>query len=118
MCPGVAAAIAGDGWSKDDVRAYLGEKMRINAAIVNDRAAGSSGAHGFRVEHTAMGRRVLEAQGIDPDSVRSEDIDMPALVDIDRMAITVAGNPSRNQSRAFVGNHVQGIRTTRAIKDA
>ena len=43
---------------------------------------------------------------------------MPALVDIDRMAITVAGNPSRNQSRAFVGNHVQGIRTTRAIKDA
>jgi hypothetical protein len=118
MCPGVAAAIAGDGWSKDDVRAYLGEKMRINAAIVNDRAAGSSGAHGFRVEHTAMGRRVLEAQGIDADSVRSEDIDMPALVDIDRMAITVAGNPSRNQSRAFVGNHVQGIRTTRAIKDA
>jgi hypothetical protein len=117
MCPGVAAAIAQDGWSKDDVRAYLGKKMRINAAIVNDRAAGSSGAHGFRVEMTEMGRRVLAGQGIDPETTRSEDIAMPALVDIDRMAITVAGNPSRNQTRGFVGNHVQGVRTTRAIRD-
>jgi hypothetical protein len=117
MCPGVATAIAKDGWSKDDVRAYLGDKMRINAAVVNDRAAGSSGAHGFRVEHTEMGRTVLAAEGIDPDTTASEDIMMRALVDIDRMAITVAGNPSRNQSRGFVGNHVQGVRTTRAIRE-
>jgi hypothetical protein len=43
---------------------------------------------------------------------------MPMLVDRELMAITVSGNPTRNQSRAFVGNHAQGVRVTRPIRPA
>jgi hypothetical protein len=114
ISPSVARIIAGDGWSKGDVRTYLGENMKINAQQINERLAASADLHNFKVERTPRGRQYLDAAGIDP-ATESADIEMPALVDLDLMAITVAGNPTRNQSRAFVGNHAQGVRVTRPI---
>lgn len=116
MCPSVARVFAEDGWSKDDVRAYLGEHMTMNAAQMNAQAARSAAMADFRVETTPRGRRILAARGIDPETVDSAELEMPALIDIDKMAITVAGNPARNQSRAFVGNHGQGVRITKQIR--
>ena len=79
-------------------------------------AAVSAALADFSVQTTRLGRQFLIEQGLDPDHLGGLDPLMPPLLDIDKMAITVAGNAARNQSRAFVGNHGQGIRVTKEIR--
>jgi hypothetical protein len=115
MCPPIARTIAKDGWSKDDVRRYLGDHMTTNGGLVNERAFGGSGGHKFAIERTPFGIDFLRRQGLDPATVDVSQIDFPTLVSVEKMAITAVGNPGRNHSRAFIGNHVQGARVTKAI---
>jgi hypothetical protein len=115
MCPPIARTIAKDGWSKDDVRRYLGDHMTMNGGLVNERAFGGSGGHKFAIERTPFGIDFLRRQGLDPATVDVSQVDFPALVSVEKMAITAVGNPGRNHSRAFIGNHVQGARVTKAI---
>ncbi len=115
MCPPIARTIARDGWSKDDVRRYLGEHMTMNGGLVNQRAFGGSRKTTFAIERTPFGSAFLRSRGLDPESVNAADIDFPALVSTEKMIITAVGNPGRNHSRAFIGNHVQGARVTREV---
>lgn len=115
MCPPIARTIARDGWSKDDVRRYFGENMKMNGALVNERAFGGSRRVDFAIERSKMGIAYLKSLGLDPATVDPADIDFPALVSTDKIAITVAGNPGRNHTRALIGNHVQGARITKPI---
>ena len=115
MCPPIARTIAKDGWSKDDVRRYLGDHMTTNGGLVNERAFGGSGGHKFAIERTPFGIDFLRRQGLDPATVDVSQVDFPTLVSVEKMAITAVGNPGRNHSRAFIGNHVQGARVTKAI---
>jgi hypothetical protein len=115
MCPPIARTIANDGWSKDDVRRYLGENMKMNGGLVNERAFGGSRKTTFAIERTPFGSDYVRRLGLDPETVNAAEIDFPALVSTEKMAITAVGNPGRNHSRAFIGNHVQGARVTKAI---
>jgi hypothetical protein len=115
MCPPIARAIAADGWSKDDIRRYLGDHMFMNAADVDLRAYHGSQSHSFALQKTPFGRAYVESLGLDPEAVDPATLEVPALVSVEKLAIVTAGSPGRNHSRGFIGNHIQGARVTKLI---
>jgi hypothetical protein len=104
MTPYVAKAIARDGYTKDDIRSYLYNNVRVRAADL-DAYAPQVGSTTFSVA-SALGRAV------DPDEMLS------AFLRPDWTDVIVAGNPGRNQSRAYVNNHGQGVPVTKRVAPA
>ncbi|HEU5323481.1 MAG TPA: hypothetical protein VFX28_21935, partial [Methylomirabilota bacterium] len=108
--PSIAAVIAGDGWSKDDVRAYLHEHVTIPARDVA-RYAWHLGSTAFSL------RGQVEAGALPRAYAASDDPERPVPVFVDPAAIgiVVAGDPGRNQSRGYCNNHIQGGRVSRRV---
>jgi len=108
MSPGVAGVFAAHGMSKDGVRVELADRARVSARTW-DSFPEATGVDGFHLPS-------LIEQGWAPAAyAESEDPDrlIPAIPFPDRLAIVVAGDPGRNQSRYFVNNHAQGTRVVR-----
>lgn len=108
--PAVAEAIAGDGWGKDDIRRYLFEHLTLPAAWF-DRYARD-------VISTDASLRDLVEQGLAPRRYAASDDPerlVPLLVREEWTDIVVAGDPGRNQSRAYVNNHKQGPPVSRPV---
>jgi hypothetical protein len=111
MGPSVARALAGFGLGKDDIRHYLYENAKISAKEM-ERYAWQVGSTSFN-----LAERVREGL-IPPDYALSEDPGrlVRMIPKAEWIGIVVAGNPGRNQSRAFINNHSQGVSVTRAIE--
>jgi len=107
--PSIAGVIAKE-WTKDQVRQYLYDNMKVTAAKATHYAQMTS-TPTFNFES-------LVEQGILPPSY-TESKDPQRLVNVlikpEMVEILVAGDPGRNQSRAYMSNHVQGPPTSRKV---
>jgi hypothetical protein len=108
--PSIAKVFAKDGWSKDDIRRALYERVKMPASRA-ERYAYHCGQTGFRVTNYVK-------QGLLPPAYHeSDDPDRPIPVfqRPEWIGIVVAGDWGRNQSKGYVCNHVQGVPTSRKI---
>ena len=108
--PSIAKVFARDGWTKDDIRRHLYEKVKMPASRA-ERYAYHCGQTGFRVTESVK-------QGLLPPVYHeSDDPDRPIPVfqRAEWIGIVVAGDWGRNQSKGYVCNHVQGPPTSKRI---
>jgi hypothetical protein len=109
--PSIARTISADGWSKDDVRRYLYDNVRGEAAWLEE-CAEAVGRTGFRLaEQVRRGEApAVYAESDDPHRL------VPMFLRPEWISIVVAGSPVRNQSRAYVNNHAQGAAVARRVR--
>lgn len=111
LCPGIARRLAADGFSKDDVRQYLYEHMTIEAEWVQRFGPQVSAKRFDWADLAERGKAPPEYANASADpAFRVRQLLHPEWTDI-----VVAGHPGRNQSRAYVSNHNQGIPTSKRI---
>jgi hypothetical protein len=108
--PSIAKVIAAE-WSKDQVRQYLYENIKVTA----ERAT-----HYARMTTTpTFNFEGLVKDGILPPQYAASS-DPQRLVNViikpEMVEILVAGDPGRNQSRAYMSNHLQGPTTSRRVE--
>ncbi len=111
ISPSIAKVIASDGWTKDDVRKYLYENVKIPASLVEKYAR--------NIGNTTFSLFTQVEKGVIPkDYCQSTDPNRLVRVFLkpEWMGIVVAGDPGRNQSRGYVNNHRMGGRVSRKIK--
>ena len=107
--PGIARVIARE-WRKDDVRKYLFNKVKVTAGQITHYAQMTS-TPTFSLPN-------LVAEGTLPKEYHESDDPerlVRVLIDAAMTGILIAGDPGRNQSRGYVGNHDQGVPTSRKI---
>jgi hypothetical protein len=111
MSPVVAGAFAHNGWTKNDIRAHLKNALKIPASKM-ERYFWHVSASRWKVKDSV-------AEGIVPASeyLASEDPDrlVPMLVRPEWTNIVIAGDPGRNQSRAYINNHEQGVPVSKRV---
>ncbi len=107
--PSIAGVIAKE-WTKEQVRQYLYEHIKVTA----ERAT-----HYARMTSTpTFSFDNLVKDGILPPAYTAS-TDPERLVNViikpEMVEILIAGDPGRNQSRAYMSNHVQGPPTSRRV---
>jgi len=108
--PSIAKVIARE-WSKDKVRQFLWEKMTMPASLMRHFCAQTAGQN--------MDFAKLVEEGTLPAHyVASDDPDrmIPIIVKPEHIGIVVAGDAGRNQSRGYMSNNAQGMRTSRRVE--
>jgi hypothetical protein len=108
--PSIAAVLAGDGWSKDEIRRYLHEHVTITARQAETYAL-QVGATAFTLDAHVKGGVLPAAYAASSDPERP----VPVFVQPDKIGILVAGDPGRNQSKGYINNHIQGGRVSRKV---
>ena len=103
MSPSVAKAIAEDGWSKDDIRRYLYDNVKITASAVEKYARSNA--------HNDFDLKIWAERGLIPKEYYESD-DPNRLVRVflrpEWIGLVVSGDPGRNQSKGYVQNHRMG----------
>jgi hypothetical protein len=108
--PGVASALHGFGISKSDIRSHIYKNAMISAGLM-ERYAHQVGSTSFNLAELVREGRVGPEYALNDDPARL----VRMIPRADLINIVVAGNPSRNQSRAYINNHVQGATVTRPV---
>jgi hypothetical protein len=108
--PSVAATLVEFGCDKQKIRTYLHQNTRIAARDMEAYVWISGGVKVTLADLAAEGK-------IPPGYVESSDPGrlVPMIPDPDWIGIMVAGNPNRNQSRAYVTDHVGGPPPARQV---
>ena len=107
--PSVAKVIAKE-WTKDQVRQYLYDHIKVSAEKITHYAKMTS-TPTFSLKNLVDGGILPEEYHLSDDPERLLNVIIhPSMVEI-----IVAGDPGRNQSRAYMGNHIQGPPTSRKI---
>lgn len=111
VSPAIARILAAGGVTKDDVRRYLYDHMTIDGQWL--------ARFGPQVSAKRFDWRDLVERGKAPPEYATAG-DAPGfmvrqLLRPEWTDIVVAGHPGRNQSRAYVSNHNQGVPTTRPV---
>lgn len=111
LSPSIARAIAGDGWSKDDLRRYLSEHVLLPAEAF-ERYAFAAGLTDFNL------RKMVDAGQLPPSYAESEAPDrlLPCLPKPEMIGIVVSGDAHRNQSKGYVQNQEQGFPVSRLVE--
>lgn len=107
--PSIAKVVAGE-WSKDQVRQYLYDNIKVTAERAIHYAHMTS-TPTFNFED-------LVKDGILPPSYTASSDPQRLLnliINPEMVEILVAGDPGRNQSRAYMSNHIQGPPTSQRI---
>ena len=107
--PSIARVVASE-WSKNDVRRYLWENVKVTAERATHYARMTS-TPTFSLER-------LVAEGVLPaEYAASSDPQRLIRVFIHEAmtGILVAGDPGRNQSRGYMGNHDQGVPVSKRV---
>jgi hypothetical protein len=108
----VASVLARNGVSKDDLRRYLYDNCLISAGAM-ERTAWEVGvtSRDLTLSNLAADGRIPASYALSNDPERLVRM-CPVVEDI---GIVVAGDPGRNQSRAYINNHQQGPRLVRRV---
>jgi hypothetical protein len=108
--PSIAEVIARE-WSKDEVRHYLYEHIKVTAERATHYAQMTS-------TPTFSFERLVEDGILPPEYAASSDPQrlLNVIIKPEMVEILVAGDPGRNQSRAYMSNHVQGPPTSRRVE--
>ena len=94
-----------------EVRRYLHEQIRVNAEQVTHYAHGAS-TPTFSIEQY-VNEGILPSEytaSSDPHRM------VKAIIKPEMIGILVAGDPGRNQSRAYLCNHIQGAPVSKAVR--
>lgn len=110
MSPYVARAMQGFGYDKKRIRDWLAANMWIEAEVTEGYAkqVGRT-AFSFDTSVTDPEQRKTWVASDDPKRL------VPMIMDPDWISIVIGGNPSRNQSRGYIGNLTAGPPVTKAI---
>ncbi|MBO0850511.1 MAG: hypothetical protein J2P20_13675 [Pseudonocardia sp.] len=109
--PSIARALHRYGLGKPEIRRYLAEHMRISVTELQ-RGAWAVGSTSFSVDELVRdGALDGRYAGTDPERM------VPMCPTTEDIGIVVAGNESRNQSRGYVQNHVQGVPVSRRLEE-
>jgi hypothetical protein len=101
--PGVARALVEFGCDKQKIREYLFEHTRMPARAMERYLWLAAGLDVTLAELEKDGKIPTGYNdSTDPDRL------VPSFLDPDSIGIMIAGNPNRNQSRAYVTDHVGG----------
>jgi hypothetical protein len=111
--PAIAAIIAREGLTKDDVRQYLYDNVWLDGAWVARYGRGVSGKKFEWPDLIARGKAPAEYADAEETGRPVRGLMRPEWIDV-----VVAGNPGRNQSRAYLGNHGQGVPVSRRVTPA
>jgi len=109
--PSIARVFAKDGWSKDAIRRYFYEQVRIPARLAEHYA--------WNVGLTDIDIRTQVARGLLPREYHASDDPerpVPVFMRPEWIGIAVAGDWGRNQSKCYVNNHVQGPPVSRRVR--
>jgi hypothetical protein len=110
LAPGVARILVNSGISKQDVREYIFEHSTIEASWMEDYAHQIGLSEFNLAAYVANGTMPARyAESSDPHR------QVPMMLRPEWLGIVVAGSPARNQSRAYVNNHNQGVPVSRVI---
>ena len=93
------------------MKQFLYENVVIDAEWVQDYARGVSGRHFDWAMLADDGRAPKEYRNAAQDGLMVRGTKGPDAFDI-----VVAGNPGRNQSRAYISNQIQGPPTTKVVR--
>ena len=107
--PGVAQVVAAE-WSKDEVRRYLHAHIKVKAERVTHYAQVAS-------TPTFSFERYVKEGILSPEYTLSDDPErmVSAILKPEMIGIIVAGDPGRNQSRAYLCNHIQGAPVSKPV---
>jgi hypothetical protein len=108
--PSIAGVIAKE-WTKDQVRQYLYEHIKVTAERATHYARMTS-TPTFSFENLVRDGILPPEYSASTDPQRLVNV----IIDPDMVEILVAGDPGRNQSRAYMSNHVQGPPTSRKVE--
>jgi hypothetical protein len=113
MSPSVARALQGFGYGKKEIRDWLARNMWIEAGVTEGyaRQVGWT-AFSFDSVVTDPEQRKTYVASDDPTRL------VPMIMNPDWISIVIGGNPSRNQSRGYIGNLTAGPPVTKAIGPA
>lgn len=108
--PSIAGVIARE-WNKDRLRQYLWENMTMSASLMKHFCAQTAAQNIDFFQLVEEGTLpAYYAASNDPDR------EIPIIVRPEHIGIVVAGDPGRNQSRAYMSNNAQGGRTARRVE--
>jgi len=110
MSPPVARALQGFGYGKKEIRDWLARNMWIEAGVTEGyaRQVGWT-AFSFDSVVTDPEQRKTYVASDDPTRL------VPMIMNPDWISIVIGGNPSRNQSRGYIGNLTAGPPVTKVI---
>jgi len=108
--PAIAGAIARE-CTKDDVRRFFWEHATMRASDAQRYCRQTSG---MELDF----ERLVESGILPPEYIASSDPDrrIRMVIRPEHIGIVVAGDPGRNQSRGYMGNHMHGARTSRRVE--
>jgi hypothetical protein len=109
--PGIARVFDEAGVTKDDLRQYLFDNVTIELSELVRYA--------WQVGSTSFDLAELVDSGQAPpiyDPRLGLDRQVPLFLRPEWIGVVVAGHPGRNQSRAYVSNHGQGVRVSRKVE--
>lgn len=110
ISPSIAKIFAENGWTKDDLRRYLFEHVKVKASDA-ERWCYYVGPTEFNIIRK-VDQGVLPAiyhESDDPDRM------VPVFIKPEWIGIVIAGDPGRNQSKGFCSNHIQGVPTSKRV---
>jgi hypothetical protein len=111
MSPSVAASLAADGLTKDDVREYLAKNTLLEAGILEAEARMTRGNEFSLADLVARGiAPALYHESDDPSRL------VPVIPDPTTIRIVLGGDPGRNQNRVYGNNHEQGLALHRKVE--
>lgn len=111
LSPAVAAVLAKDGWSKQDVREYMFKNVRVKAAWLEKMAMDFNGVYLDMCDRVEKGELAPEyCECNDPQRL------VKVFPKPESLQILVSGDPDRNQSKVFVQNGYIGYPTTIKIE--
>jgi hypothetical protein len=108
--PSVAEAVARS-WSKDKVRQHIWERLQVTAERMTYYGQITSTPTYSLKSYVEQG--LLPPEYADSDDPRRL---VHTIIKPEMIEILVAGDPGRNQSRAYMSNHIQGPPVSRKIE--
>lgn len=110
MSPAVARALRGFGYGKKEIRDWLARNMWIEAGVTEGYAR-QVGRTAFSFDSVVTDPEQRKTYVASDDPARL----VPMIMNPDWISIVVGGNPSRNQSRGYIGNLTAGPPVTKVI---
>ncbi|MBI2909311.1 MAG: hypothetical protein HYX92_16830 [Chloroflexi bacterium] len=111
LSPAVAAVIARDRWTKDDIRQYLYDNVKAEAGLL-ERLASEGGHEDFSFRRAFTQGKVSKAFYESDDPKRM----VPIFLRPEWIGIVLSGDPGRNQSKGYAQNHRQGPPVSKRIE--
>jgi hypothetical protein len=111
VVPPLVARVVAKTWSKDQVRDYIYKNARLSVERV-EHYAHAIGNKLFSIDKLVVEGTLPDAYAASADPRRQ----VPMFITPQAIELVIAGDPERNQSRAYMCNHNHGTPTSKRIE--